>query len=397
MKKIIVLLLSVVLSFSVWASGGQEAGSEQSELLILNWLSGSQSAVTDEIDAAFMAKYPNITIKKVNTSSGADDPRSGIKTSLLAGDQYDLVLNTWPSLEAELREQGMLAPLDSYWDKYDWSQYLNDSWRQLAGAEGKTWALYFMAGNRSGLWYRKDLMKQIGLAEEPRTWEEFKSMCALLKKEGIVPVSVGARTWAQTEWFENLLLKVGGTEAASKLVNREIPWDSDVVASTLKAWQELLKLGYFDEADVMFSGDWDAAVDSALRYKRSALTLMGSWVNTRAVTDYGLAPGTDFSFIQFPALNEEYADTMSIDGKSWVLMANAPNPDAAALYLDFITGPEGAAILAAHNFITPSNAAPLAEMSAEFRTGLQDFMADPSDSTIKKVMEKWESRARALY
>ncbi len=372
-----------------------------------------------------MAKYPEITIKKVNTSSGGDDPRSGIKTSLLAGDQYDLLLNTWPSLEAELRDSGMLVPVDEYWDKYGWEKYLNDSWRNLAGADGKTWAVYFIAGNRSGMWYSKETMKKADITKEPETWAEFKEMCSKIKKAGITPLAVGARSWAQTEWFENILLKVGGTEAAAKLAGREIPWDSDVVVETLKAWQELLQAGFFDDPKVMFSGSWDAAVDAALHNKTAGLTLMGSWVNGHAAGTYNLKPGEDFTFMPFPVIKDKYAKAMSIDGKSWVMMAGGKNPEAAALYLDFMAGPEGAAILAKYNLMTPSSEAPLdlydpvsrksagllagsdvffvlddmlpAEMSAEFRSGLQTFLADPSDSTISKVVKAWEAKAETLY
>ena len=432
MRNVVALcaVLLVLVSGLGWASGGSEsdsasAGEVSGTLAILNWLSGSEGEVLIEIDEAFMAKYPNITIERTNTSSGGGDARSGIKTSLLAGDQYDLILNTWPSLEAELREQGMLMPLDAYWERFGWDEYLNDSWKSLAGADGETWAMYFIAGNRSGMWYSTETMEKIGLTEEPETWDEFMAMNAKLKAAGYMPVALGAKSWAQTEWFENLLLKIGGTQAAVDLAGRKIPWTSDVVVDVLKKWRELIEAGYLDDANTMFSNHWDTATDAVLRQRTAGVTLMGSWINNRAVGEYGLVTGDDYFFMPFPAVKPEFADTMSIDGKSWMMMAGGSNPNAAALYLDFVAGPEGSAILAKNNFMTPSSAAPLdgydpvsrravellsssnvffvlddmlpAEMSAEFRSGLQAFLADPSDASIAAITAGWEERAQSIY
>ncbi|MCG8454539.1 MAG: ABC transporter substrate-binding protein [Spirochaetales bacterium] len=434
MRKVATLSFVLVLLSSsfLWANGKKEEApmttnpSEISgELLILNWLTGSEGETFDAIDEAFMAKYPNINIKKTNTSSGGSDARSGIKTSLLAGDQYDLILNTWPSLEAELREQEMLLPIDTFWDQYNLGQYLNASWRELGSADGQTWAMYFLAGNRSGMWYSTETIKEVGITEEPKDWASFLAMCAKLKDGGYMPVAIGAKSWAQTEWFENLLLKVGGTEAAAQLASREIPWTSDVVVETLKKWRELIDAGYVDDANTMFSNHWDTATDAVLRQRKSGVTLMGSWINNRAVGEYGLTTGEDYSFMQFPAIDQAYASTASIDGKSWLMMSGAPNPSAAGLYLDFIAGPEGSAILAQNNFMTPSSAAPLEnydpvskkavglladsevffvlddmlmpELSAEFRSGLQTFLADPSDASILAITEAWEAKAQSIY
>lgn len=425
------LVLSVFLAAArLSASGGQEGGGAGEggpggELVLLNWLGGSEREPIIELEEAFMAKYPGITIKDVNTAAGGGDARSGIKTALLAGDKFDLILNTWPSLEAELREQNMLKSMDEYWDAYGWSKYLSDSWRELGSKDGKTWSVYFLAGNRSGLWYSDEAFARAGIEGRPETWDAFVEANEKLKSAGFVPIALGAKKWAQTEWFENLILKLGGTRASADLAAHKIAWNDPVVLEVFSYWQELLEKGFFDDAETMFSNHWDSAQDAVLRQKSAGFTLIGSWFSNRAYGEYGLEPGKDYNFLPFPSVKEAYADTMSIDGKSWVMMADAKNPDAAALFLDFILSAEGSAILAKHKMMTPSSSADLAaydptaqmstelfassqvffvmddmlpaEMSAEFRSGLQAFLADPSDANIKAVCDKLEERAAAIY
>lgn len=431
LKRTLSIILMTLLAASLWATGSQEEaaasgdGEIKGELVLLNWLGGSEREPIIELEEAFMAKYPGITIKDVNTSAGGGDARSGIKTALLAGDKFDLVLNTWPSLEAELREQSMLKSVDAYWDSYGWNQYLNDSWRELGSKDGKTWSVYFLAGNRSGLWYSDEAFSRAGIDKVPETWNEFMDAGAKLKAAGLTPVALGAKKWAQTEWFENLILKVGGTKASADLAAHRMAWNDPMVLEVFGYWQELLEDGFFDDANTMFSNHWDSAQDAVLRQKTAGFTLIGSWFSNRAHGEYGLEPGKDYSFAPFPSIKKEFGDTLSIDGKSWIMMADARNPDAAALFLDFVLSPEGSAIVAKHKMMTPSSSADLgaydptaqmsselfassqvffvmddmlpAEMSAEFRSGIQAFLADPSDANIKAVCDKPEERASVIY
>jgi len=430
-KILMTLLILSMVAMPILAGGDQESpmesddGTISGELVILNWLGGSEGDNILALEDAFMAKYPDITIKNINTSSGGGDARTGIRASLLAGETYDVMLNTWPSFEKELIDSNLLQPIDSYWKQYGWDQVLNNSWRQLATYDGKTYGAYFLAGNRSGVWYNTETMAAAGITSEPSTWDEWMASNAAIKATGIVPVSIGAKKWAQTEWFENLLLKSAGTEFAGKLARHEVPWTSSEVKTVFLKWKELLDAEYTHDAETMLSLHWPDTSDQVLRNKTAGYMLIGAWANNRAAQEYGQVPGKDYSFLMFPTITPGLENTMSIDGKNWLILKEAKNPDAAALFIDFVLSKEGSDIIANHNMATPSAYADIskyddviakfvgkfatadvffvlddllpAELSGEFRVQIQKFLQDPSESNIDNVMAALEAKAQDVY
>jgi ABC-type glycerol-3-phosphate transport system substrate-binding protein len=436
-KKLALLLIGICVLFAplpIFAGGTGEreekraqpvAAAVQGELVILNWLGGSEREAIEALEKAFMAELPGVKIKDINTSAGGGDARSGIRTALLGGDKFDLLLNTWPSFEKEIVEAGMLRPVDDAWKAHGWDKALGESWRALSQYGGKTYGVYFIAGNRSGFWYNKKSFSDVGLTKEPVTWDEFRAACEAYKKAGHTPIALGAKSWAQTELFENLILRTAGTEVAGKLSRHEISWTDRQIKAVFGYWKELLDSGYFHDAEIMLSNNWPEATDQVLRQRTSGFELMGSWVNNRARFEYGLEPGVDYSFFQFPVIKPKFGNTMSIDGKSWLMPIDGKNPKAGEAFIDFVLSAEGACILAENNLSTPSSKADLAkydpvtrkytelfgksnvffvlddllpaELSSEFRIGLQRFLKDPSESTIDAVMAAIEAKAKQVY
>ncbi len=405
--------------------GGSVAQASGQELVIFNWLGGSEREMIVKLEEGFEAKYPNIDVKDINPAAGGDDARGGIRTALLAGEKFDVLINTWPSLEKEMVENGLLRPLDGAWGQYSWSNVLNDSWRRLSQHNGSTYGAYFIAGNRSGLWYRTDTMSEAGVDPVPSDWSGFLASFAKLDEAGDLPVFVGARSWAQTEWFENALLKTAGTEFAGKLARHEVSWTDESVKETFRNLRAMLDANCCADAETMLSTHWTDAADAVLKNGKAGYMLIGTWVNSRASGEYGLAPGEDYDFVQFPTIDPAHADAMSVDGKNLVIMDNANNPEAAELFIDYVLSSEGASIIAEYGQATPSSNADLsaydpivakyagllqssdvffvlddllpAELSGEFRVGLQKFLKDPSDATIDQVTATLEAKAEEVY
>src|SRR5688572_1341782 len=88
------------------------------ELVILQWQGGVEADLWRDLEAAFTAKNPGVTIRElVITAQG--DARGGIRTALLGGEVVDLIINTWPAFRAELNDAGLLRPIDDQWATYD--------------------------------------------------------------------------------------------------------------------------------------------------------------------------------------------------------------------------------------------------------------------------------------
>ena len=147
-----------------------------------------------------------------------------------------------------------------------------------------------------------------------------------------------AKYWAHGEWFETLLIRNGGLDAAAKLAAHEIKWTDDVVKNTLKTYAELLKAGCCGTPEQMFAGDWDYAADQIFTADQSNYLLIGMWMNSRARNDYKLTEGVDYSIFQFPSMGKGFDDTSMVDSKEVSGTTNGPNPAAADAFLVYMDG-----------------------------------------------------------
>ncbi|MGI9499559.1 MAG: ABC transporter substrate-binding protein, partial [Geminicoccaceae bacterium] len=332
---------ALALGFGLLSTAAMAA---DQEVILFNWLGGAEKEMFDALEAGFEAQNPDIDVKQINPAADGDDSRAGIRTALLAGEVFDILINTWPSFEKELVDNSLLRPLNDAWAEHDWSAALSDSWRNLSTHNGETFGAYVIAGNRSGLWYRTDNLGDRGL-EPPASWEDFLASFEAFRADDKVPVYIGARSWAQTEWFENALLKTAGTDFAGKLAAHEASWEDEQVKKTLHTLRAMLEANCCADPDTMLSTHWSDGADSAIKDAASGYLLIGTWMNARAANDYGLTPGDDYSFVNFPTIDPAHEKALSVDGKNLVVMQNGENPDQAVLFIDYVLSAEGARII----------------------------------------------------
>ncbi len=394
------------------------------ELVIMQWQGGTEAEMWQEVGKAFMAKYPDVTVREL-VLTGQGDMRGPMRTALLGGEVVDIIINTWPAFRAELRDAGLLRPIDAQWAEYGWDQRLNPSWKDLGSIDGSVYAVTYTYGDRSGIWYKPAHFEKAGI-EPPGTWEEFLASFDRLKAAGYAtPVAIGAKYWSHTEWFESLLLRTAGVETAARLAAHEIPWTDPAVKTALKKYAEMLQAGCCGDPAAMFAMDWDGAADQLFKADGSNYQLIGMWVNARARNDYGLTEGVDYSLVQFPALGMGNDDTSSVDTKELNVTANGNNPEAADAFLDFIISGEAADLMARYGFASPSSEAdssilgPVQQVATaavgdskvqfvlgdllpgdlvdEYRVQLQKFIQDPSDANIDAVTAAIEAKAVEAY
>jgi ABC-type glycerol-3-phosphate transport system substrate-binding protein len=418
------LALSVVTAALMGAAAPVFAQDASGELVILQWIGGSEGELWTKLEEDFSARNPNVTIREVSLTVQGD-ARGPMRTALLGGEKVDIIINTWPAFRAELADAGVVTPIDDIWTAEGWDEDLGPSWKALSQTDGVTYGVTYTYGDRSGIWYKTSHLEGAGI-EPPKTWDEFIAAIETLKGAGYAtPVAMPAKYWAHGEWFENLLLRTGGVEAAEKLAAHEIPWTDEVVKTTLRKFAEMLKAGCCGTPEQMFAGDWDYSADQIFTADSANFLLIGMWMNGRAMNDYGLTEGEDYSLFQFPGLGMGHDDTASVDAKEVLLTANAGNPDAAVAFMDYLLSPEATTILAEFGYASPSNNAdtgllgPVQKVATaavasskvqfvlgdllpgdvvdEYRVQLQKFLQDPSDATIDEITAAIEAKAQEVY
>ncbi len=391
------------------------------ELVIMNWLPGTDGATFRRVERSFEEKHPGVTVRDI-VLSGAGDPRGAIRAALLAGETADLLVNTWPAFRAELAEAGLLREIDSVWEAYGIGDNLNDSWKALGQTDGVTYGVQFTYGDRSGIWYRPDTLAAAGLDGPPETFDELVASFGPLLANGVTPFAIGAKVWSHGEMFETLLLRTAGVETAAALAAHEIAWTDPRVRNVLEIWQGMIEAGCCGDPETMLANDWDGAVDAVLVSGEAAYTIMGMWVNGRARDEFGLEEGVDYALFQFPALGRGFDSTSSVDAKEIVALSTGDNAAAADAFLAHLATAEAANAVAAGGLASPSSAVDTSiygpvtntataavaqsevhfvlgdllpgDLVDEYRVQLQRFLADPSDRNIDAVLAAIEAKAR---
>lgn len=408
------------------ALSGQAAWAQSTtDIDLLTWLGGPDRTVLDNLVAGFEAGHPQYKVNiDVVTSQG--DARGGMRTALLGGEHPDLLTNTWPAFRQELADAGILRDMSAVWTEKGWDNALAPTWREISSTQGAVYGIPYIFGYRSGIWYVPADIKKIGLETFPATYDDFLGTFNALRDAGFAePIAMPAKVYAHAEWFETLLMRVGGPDLVSDLAAHSIPWTDPRVEDALRQYARLFDANCCGDTQLMYATHWDDAADRIFVEHKANFLQIGMWINARAISQYGLEPGVGFALGKFPALGKGFDDASIVDAKEILATGIGANPEGADQFLDYIVSAEGANIIAKAGFTTPSSNVdtsiydPVAAASVryvnagdvrfvlgdmlpgslvdEYRLALQQFIADPTEANIVPTLEHIEAAAGQAY
>lgn len=254
-------------------------------------------AIKEAIDA-----YSKETGIKVDVQfKGRTGQREGLQAALDAGTQIDLfdedidrVNGSWGSY---------LMDLEDFVKESDYEKTaiigLMSACREAGGGSLKSIPYQ---PNVFAFFYNKDLFDKAGIKEEPKTWEEFLTVCQKLKDAGITPITCD-------DAYADCMIgyhmgRLAGEEKVVDIVKNG-KWDDAVVEQTAKDYEELASKGYFSEN--IGSNVWPAGQNSELALGEVAMYLNGSWLPNE-VKDMA---GEDFKWgcFSYPAVTKGATDT----------------------------------------------------------------------------------------
>jgi multiple sugar transport system substrate-binding protein len=209
---------------------------------------------------------------------------------------------------------------------------ISDVWKDLAGmsdalkkaSTGDDGKQYFVPSTYYpwAVFYRKSVFAKYGY-QEPKTLDEFKTLGAAMKKDGLVPIAFGDKDgWPAMGTFDQLNLRVNGYQFHVDLMAGKEAWNGDKVKAVFDTWAGLLDLHQPDS----LGRTWQEAAQ-ALQKKQAGTYLLGSFVAQQFEKG---AEQDDLTFFNFPEIDSNIgADAIEapIDG---YMMAKRPKNEAGA-------------------------------------------------------------------
>ncbi|MFS2114677.1 ABC transporter substrate-binding protein [Herbaspirillum frisingense] len=358
------------------------------------------------------------------------NPDVDIKASFIEEEAYKVQLPGWLSTQAPdiinwhngermafYASRGLLEDLSEDWKKNGWdSTYA--STKEASSWQGKQYSaptVYYSWG----MFYRKDLFKKVGIASEPKTWDEFLEACKKLKAAGIAPVAVGGRdAWTLAGWFDYLDLRINGNAFHQQLMAGDVAYTDPRVKKVYTAWKSLIDNKVF--IDNALSYDLDGAQPFLFQGK-AAMMLMGTFIAKGFPAK--LAP--EMGYFQFPIIDAAMPTAEEGPTESIHIPAKARNKADAHRFIAFVGTPaisaklaEGLGSLPA-NSKSPAPSDPISrigfeilsnakggisqfydrdmtkEMADEGMKGMQKFVSDPNK--LDDVLNDLEQARKRIY
>jgi raffinose/stachyose/melibiose transport system substrate-binding protein len=349
--------------------------------------SGGPRDALKALSKQFEQKYPNVTVKL-----SFRDFTSWIKQAKLveSSDNPPDVFsgNQGYQLDGELVKAGLIKPLNAYAKAYGWDKsYTPETLQQFEWTddgqtfgEGTLWGVA-QTGQSVGVFANKKKLAAAGVDPASlKTFDDFDA--ALAKLRATLPSSEPVIALGNKDQYAAIHLW-GGIQGAYVKAQDIRDWIFQKDGATfdnpgnLKALEKLKEWAdkdYLGKGDSFNSrNDSDAAI--AFGKGQGAVLIAGNW--NAATVKKGL--GDDAVFFNMPP--GDSGDMVDIGSTSFPIhiSAKTKQPDLAAAYIDWITGPSAGKTLVDTSQVpaaTDSTAQPADSLGRELKTGWDQLVQD---------------------
>ena len=344
--------------------------------------SGGPQDALKELSRSFEQKYPNVTVK-----IGFRDFAAWTKQAKLVASSDDppdvFAGNQGYQLDGELVKAGLILPLTEYAKAYKWTDSFSPETLQQfewtddgqTFGEGTLWAVA-QTGQSVGVFANKKKLDAAGVDPASlKTFDDFDAAIAKLHKS--LPADEPVIMLGNLDQFHAIHLW-GGIQGAYTPPQDVRDWvfqhdgatfDNPGNMKSLEKLKEWADKGYLGKPDVYNSrSEADAGV--AFGKGQAALLIAGNW--QAATARDGL--GDDAIFFNMPP--GESGKMVDIGSTSFPMhiSAKTKQPDLAAAYLDWISGPS-----AAQEFVNTQQV-----------PAATDATAKPGDALGQEVKDGWD-------
>ncbi len=329
--------------------------SKMGELTLTVWdgqVQGAENEVMEQLNSAFMEKYPNVTIERV--SRNFEDLRNTLRLAITDNEAPDIVQpNKGRSDMGAFIEADLLLPLDDYAEAYGWDTRFPSSFTDYSrwSEDATEWGSGNLYGVPQlaevvGIYYNEAKLEANGL-QPPETWSDFESQLAELKSAGEIPIQFGnLEQWPAIHEYGVIQSRFESVENIQALGfgNPGATYKSSGNIEAARILQDWAGQGYFAPG---YNGQtYD---DSARLYGEGegVFFIAGTWL----LNDFVAALGDDVGFMLPPEREGHPIVAPGGPDLPFSITSSSKHPDAAAAYIDFITNDDAMQLLASKGLL----------------------------------------------
>jgi ABC-type glycerol-3-phosphate transport system substrate-binding protein len=264
----------------------------------------------------------------------------------------DVAFIPQPGLLREYARDGVVVPLDAA-TVAEVTRNYPLVWRDLGTVDGRLYAVWFKAANKSLIWYDLGAFERAGVIP-PGDLNSLVAVSRAFARRGIRSFSLGARDgWTLTDWFENVYLALAGPRRYDDLAAHRIPWTDPTVKQALRRlaalWTQRNVAGGVRRAlATTFEGSVTRAFGSS---HAAAMVAEGDFVESAITGTTRARLGVDIDVVPFPG--RSVGDRFVVGGgDAAVMMQRSP---AAEAFMRYLATPRAATVWATHGgFVSPN-------------------------------------------
>ncbi len=196
--------------------------------------------------------------------------------------------------------------------------------------------------------YNKAAFAKAGVTSVPADWSQLFAACAKLKKAGFTPIVYGngGQPLGATfyPWYDMSYMMIGAYPVTQwqGLYSGQIPWTSPVIKTQLTDWTRLHSSGCTN-SDVVTNTNNLGQFESG----KAAMMIDGTWDTAKFTS----ALGSKVAAFVPPFSVSPIKGVVDFAGDGISQMSYSPHPKQDAMFLEFMTTPQAAAIINAAGLI----------------------------------------------
>lgn len=359
MRFLVVLLVAFSLVFTACqadveepAGTGDDEPTGEEQVVLEYWsmwnVSEPQALAIQAWIEAFEAENPNI---KINATWNGRENQTKLRSALAGGTKVDFMDQDADQVAGGLMAEGLGYPLNDFLqqDALDYDGTVADTF--VPGVidlhkMGDDYYLFPYIYNTWQFWTNMDILADVGITEDPQTWEEFLDMAQQIKDAGYnVLAAEGSEFSYNFPYFAYIVERLKGPGFLLAAVEDETgeAWNDPAFLQAAQMIRELWDRGFIPADTVGYV--WPAG-QMTLATGDSTMEMCGSWLPTE-LRD---TAGEDFNWggLRFPAVEGGEGDINDLTAwlLSFMILKDSEHPEEVFEFLKFTQTQANAQLMA---------------------------------------------------